>query len=176
MAPLQGRAGQSAGNPPSIWGPVALHLNFLGSRRTEGTRNIESNSNRRHGESKMKARSWTALLLMALAFANSPANAAGGSKIQSCLKDVKVMCAGVPSGQGRIGACIQGHFAELSPSCKVTLARAAAAGKACLADFKALCSNVKPGGGRLEACAKAQLPKASDGCKKAAARSAFGSR
>ncbi len=122
----------------------------------------------------MKALLGTGVLLVGVVFATPPAMAAGGSTIRACLNDIRALCAGVRPGQGRIGSCIQSQFAELSPSCRLELIKAAVSAKACLHDFKSLCSRVEPGDGRLEACASARLSEASDGCRKAVARSNFG--
>ena len=94
----------------------------------------------------MKALLRTGVLLVGVAFATPPAIAAGGSTNAGLPNDIRTLCAGVRPGQGRIGSCIQGHFAELSPSCRLKLAKAAVLGKACLGDFKSLCSHIEPGG------------------------------
>ena len=137
---------------------------------------LRSGSNCRPGGNSMKRLRWTGVLLVGIACAIPPVTVAGASPMRTCLNNVRIICAGVQPGQGRIGSCIQGHFSQLSLSCQVKLAKAATAGKACLADFKALCPKIKPGGGRLEACARNRLPEASQGCQKAVARSAFGGR
>ena len=40
----------------------------------------------------------------------------------ACVADIKEKCVGVEPGQGRIGACIKEHLAELSQPCQARLA------------------------------------------------------
>ena len=40
----------------------------------------------------------------------------------ACVADIKEKCAGVEPGQGRIGACVKEHLAELSQPCQARLA------------------------------------------------------
>ncbi|MGF7159635.1 hypothetical protein FHS85_001254 [Rhodoligotrophos appendicifer] len=41
---------------------------------------------------------------------------------QSCGRDVRRLCAGVPMGGGRVAACLQANAAALSPGCRGALA------------------------------------------------------
>jgi hypothetical protein len=40
----------------------------------------------------------------------------------ACRNDIRIFCAGVPRGGGRIRECMKQHRAELSAACKVELA------------------------------------------------------
>ena len=93
---------------------------------------------------------------------------------KACAADIKTQCAGVQPGEGRIKACIKGHFKDLSEPCQAVLVKAAAIGKLCAADVKANCAGVKPGGGRIEACMKSHLGEFSEPCKDALTQAAAG--
>jgi hypothetical protein len=87
---------------------------------------------------------------------------------------VKLLCAGIQPGDGRIKACIKSHFSDVSAPCQAVLVKAAAISKACSADVKKVCADVKPGGGRIEACMKTHLSEVSDPCKDAVTQAAAG--
>jgi hypothetical protein len=93
---------------------------------------------------------------------------------KACAADIKTLCAGVQPGEGRIRACVNDHFKDLSEPCQAVLTKAAAIGKACKADVKQNCGDVKPGGGRIEACVKAHIGDLSQGCKDALSQAAAG--
>jgi hypothetical protein len=93
---------------------------------------------------------------------------------RACAADIKTLCAGVQPGEGRIRACIKGHFSELSTPCQAVLLTTAVVGKACRDDVKKLCADVKPGHGQVLACVKTHLTEVSDPCKDALARAPAG--
>jgi hypothetical protein len=93
---------------------------------------------------------------------------------KACATDIKTQCAGVQPGEGRIKACVDEHFKDLSEPCQAVLTKAAAAGKACKADIKQNCGDVKPGGGRIEACVKAHMGDLSQNCKDALSQAVAG--
>lgn len=93
---------------------------------------------------------------------------------KACAADIKEKCAGVQPGGGRIKACVQEHFKDLSEPCQAMLVKAVAIGKACIADVKQNCPGVKPGGGRIEACMKSHLADVSQGCKDAVSQAVAG--
>jgi hypothetical protein len=106
-------------------------------------------------------------------FANS-AMAQQKAAAKACAADIKTQCAGVQPGEGRIKACIDQHFKDLSESCQAVLTKAAAIGKACKGDVKQNCADVKPGGGRIEACVKSHMGDLSQGCKDSLTQAAAG--
>ena len=101
----------------------------------------------------------------------SNGSAAGG---REGLRDGAVRLAGGQPGQGRIKACVQEHFKELSEPCQAMLVKAVTIGKACLADVKQNCPGVKAGGGRIAACMKSHLADVSQDCKDALSRAVAG--
>ena len=103
-----------------------------------------------------------------------PAGHAQRAIVKTCGSDVKVQCAGVQPGKGRIRACVKEHFKDLSEPCRTVLLKAAAVGKACGADIKKNCAGTRPGGGRLRACMKEHLADVSEPCKAVLARAAAG--
>ena len=94
--------------------------------------------------------------------------------VRACAGDIKTQCAGVQPGEGRVTACIKGHFSELSAPCQAVLLTTAAVGKACRDDVKKLCADVKPGHGKVLACMKMHLTEVSEPCKDALARAPAG--
>lgn len=107
----------------------------------------------------------TAALLVVAAPANaqdSPAQWA--TYIQgNCGKEIKAHCKGVPSGQGRVLACLYAYSNKLSAKCEdavmssserlgVALGALANVKRACEADTRRLCSGVQMGGGNLVNC------------------------
>ena len=95
---------------------------------------------------------------------------------KACAGDIKMLCAGVQPGAGRIKACIKAHMQDLSEPCRADLAKAAVLGKACRSDVKRLCADVKPGGGRIEICMKTHMADVSEPCKEALSRATAGKR
>ena len=79
---------------------------------------------------------------------------------KACAADVAAKCAGVQPGQGRIKACVQEHFKELSEPCQAMLVKN--------------CPGVKAGGGRIAACMKSHLADVSQDCKDALSRAVAG--
>ena len=82
----------------------------------------------------------------------------------ACVANIKEKCAGVEPGQGRIGACVKEHLAELSQPCQARLARLADAKKVCAADLKKDCAGMKLRLRRI-ACIKKSLSNLSEPCK-----------
>ena len=82
----------------------------------------------------------------------------------ACVANIKEKCAGVEPGQGRIGACVKEHLAELSQPCQARLARLAdAAKKVCAADLKKDCAGMMRA--RRMACIIRSLRNLSEPCK-----------
>jgi hypothetical protein len=75
-----------------------------------------------------------AILLARVAHAQGPSPQAGADARTACAADVQKLCAGVPSGGGRILACLKQHKDEVSPGCKQAVMVAAPAGKGHTAD------------------------------------------
>jgi hypothetical protein len=46
-----------------------------------------------------------------------------------CRGDVAAMCGGIEPGGGRIEACLQSHFTQLSPGCVDVMARTVGRGQ-----------------------------------------------
>ena len=46
--------------------------------------------------------------------------------VKACAADVKQFCADTKPGEGRVEACMKGHFADVSDACNVALANEAA--------------------------------------------------
>jgi len=96
---------------------------------------------------------------------------------KACANDVRAQCAGVRPGEGRVGACVKEHFADLSLACQGALFRAGiSAKKACSADMKQFCAEVRPGGDRLAICMRSHLAELSQPCRDALAQVAVGSK
>jgi hypothetical protein len=93
---------------------------------------------------------------------------------KACAADIKSQCAGVQRGEGRIKACINDHFKDLSEPCQAALTKVAAIAKVCAADVKQNCADVKPGGGRVVACMKSHVTDLSQTCKDALTQAAAG--
>src|SRR5215469_3380925 len=56
-----------------------------------------------------------------------------------CASDIKILCAGIQPGEGRIKACIKSHLTELSPTCQDRVLTLAVTGKVCKTDVTKLC-------------------------------------
>jgi hypothetical protein len=93
---------------------------------------------------------------------------------KACAADIKAQCAGVQPGEGRIKACINDHFKDLSEPCQAGLTKVAAIAKVCAADVKQNCADVKPGGGRMVACIKSHMADLSQACKDGLTQAAAG--
>ena len=118
----------------------------------------------------------TVLAIAAVSLILSPgAMAQERATARACAADVKAQCAGVKPGEGRLRACVEEHFQELSGSCQRSLFNAGVAiKKACAADTKQFCADVKPGRGRLATCMRPHLAELSQPCKDALAQVAVG--
>jgi len=73
-----------------------------------------------------------------------------------CVPDIEKFCAHVPTGSGRIQACLKEHEKELSPECAARyqslekeMGRLAAS---CRYDISRFCWDVSPGRGRVARC------------------------
>jgi hypothetical protein len=86
-----------------------------------------------------------------------------------CADDADRLCAHVPSGHGRVVACLRAHRADLSPQC----ARVVGAGAgpkqgfrtSCGPDVARLCPTVSPGRGRLLRCLRTHERDLSTACR-----------
>jgi hypothetical protein len=119
-------------------------------------------------------RKYVLTIATALLLSTSGAMAQQRAVVKACAADIKTQCTGVQPGEGRIKACVQSHFADLSEPCQAVLLKAAALGKACVADVKQSCAGVKPGGGRIAACMKDHFADLSQPCKDALTQAAAG--
>jgi hypothetical protein len=99
--------------------------------------------------------------------AHAPGHAQPQSFATACAEDIKLHCAGVRAGEGRIRACVREHMKELSKPCQELFARARAVAKACAADVKTHCADVQRGGGRIGKCLREHLDALSPPCKDA---------
>jgi uncharacterized coiled-coil DUF342 family protein len=81
-----------------------------------------------------------------------------------CLQDARKLCAGVKPGQGRIGACLKQHEADLSAECKEKRAEFREEAESCQADLAKLCPNAKAGKERA-ACMREHRNEISPECK-----------
>jgi hypothetical protein len=61
------------------------------------------------------------MLLLPLALA--AAAAAPARADEPCRADAARFCKGIPPGEGRMAACLQGRAADLSPACRAEFAR-----------------------------------------------------
>jgi hypothetical protein len=125
---------------------------------------------------KTKRGMWVAALGAVLLLASSPGMAAPSAMAKACEKDVKSLCSGVKPGGGKLKACVEGHFKELSADCQVEIVRTAAVGKACKADIKQYCAGAKAGKGGVAECVKSHEADLSAGCKEAMAKAQAGDK
>jgi hypothetical protein len=90
-----------------------------------------------------------------------------GKKIYAaCEADIKVLCAGVPQGDGRLIACIKAHDKELSEKCHAKVdPKVEAKNAACDSDKKRLCPGVDPDNGGIAACLAAHVADVSAACR-----------
>ncbi len=93
-------------------------------------------------------------------------HAAPSALAETCKADVKQFCADVKPGAGKLTACINAHFKELSADCQVAIIRTVDLQKACKSDIKSLCGDVKSKGA-VPACLKAHADGLSASCKDA---------
>jgi len=110
----------------------------------------------------------SALACLAIAAALAPGAASGALP---CEADIQKFCADVPTGGGRVEACLEKHAKELSPECKTrhqnlekemgTLAAT------CREDISQFCSDVVPGRGRIADCLRKRSDDLSPVCKEA---------
>ena len=104
-------------------------------------------------------------LAILLAVAALPAPAAA----DSCDADARRLCSLVPAGGGRILACLQSNYDNLSDGCKADIDRARQlareVGLTCQADVFAYCGNVRPGQYRVLSCLVGHYEQISSGCK-----------
>jgi len=103
------------------------------------------------------------MLLLASATAVAQQNAVR----QACGAQIKQLCAGVQTGEGRLRDCVREHFNQLSEPCKQALLSSVAVVKICKADFQRTCANVQPGEGRVQACMKDHFAEYSEPCQQA---------
>jgi hypothetical protein len=93
-----------------------------------------------------------------------------------CASDIKTLCAGIRSGEGRIKGCIKSHLTDLSPTCEARVLTAAVTGKVCKTDVRNLCAGIVPGAGGIRACIKSHMAEVSDSCKNAMAQTSAGKK
>jgi hypothetical protein len=103
-----------------------------------------------------------------IAAALAPGAASGA---HPCAADIRKFCADVPTGGGRVEACLEKHAKELSPECKTrhkNLAKEMGTLAAtCRQDISQFCSDVVPGRGRIAACLQNHSDDLSPVCKEA---------
>lgn len=107
------------------------------------------------------------LAALAAVLAQATGHAQSQSFATACGEDVKLHCAGVRGGGGRIRACLREHMKELSKPCQEIFAHARAVGRACAADIKTHCAGVERGGGRIVKCLREHRDALSPTCKDA---------
>jgi hypothetical protein len=112
----------------------------------------------------------------ALLFLASPVMAQRLAIVRACAANISTLCKDVHPGKGRLAACVDSHFSELSGICQAAVTTVATTAKSCIADVKKLCAGVKHGGGRIEACMKSHLDEISEPCKSALSLEAAGKR
>lgn len=104
-------------------------------------------------------------LALALLAAALPAPAAA----DACDADAQRLCSLIPAGGGRILACLQSNYNNLSDECRADLDRARQlayeVGLTCQADVFAYCQNVRPGQYRVLSCLVGHYDQISSGCK-----------
>ncbi len=87
----------------------------------------------------------------------------------ACREDMRILCAGVEKGGGRMMKCLNEHADQLSPDCKAARARKKEIRREiksnCQADIQRLCSGAKRGGALLD-CLASNTPQLSPGCAK----------
>jgi hypothetical protein len=109
-----------------------------------------------------------AALLLALAcvpLAPTLTTAQEQKAVMACATDVRLKCADIQRGQGRLKSCIKSMFNELSENCQAKLTEAAEVGKACAGEVRKNCAGTTGSGGGLRACVKANFAKFNDACK-----------
>jgi len=82
-----------------------------------------------------------------------------------CQADAFAWCQGVPSGQGRLFACLASHRGELSSTCQKALAEVSYFRTSCAADVARLCPGLPAGEGAVLACLVTQRQQLSDACR-----------
>lgn len=87
----------------------------------------------------------------------------------ACLDDARKFCPDVPFGEGRVMACLQARWNDLSGGCIEDLQAVQAKSReitlACATDVWSYCQGVVPGDGRLKACLGARWDVLSSTCK-----------
>jgi hypothetical protein len=120
----------------------------------------------------MQARSVCVAIALSEAFAVLFGTLASPSLAASrltCAAAIKRACGRVTPGAGRLEACFQSHFNELTKPCGDKLARAASLARACESDAKRLCSGSKRAADVL-VCMKPRLQDVSSPCKASLAK------
>jgi len=98
--------------------------------------------------------------------------------LNACEADIARFCPDVPSGGGRLFACIMAHEDSLMPRCAEGVADARAQlrglmntmaflGSACRAELDAFCSKVEMGEGRITSCLREHYADSGPVCKDA---------
>ncbi len=82
-----------------------------------------------------------------------------------CQADAFSWCQGIPSGQGRLFACLASRRDQLSSTCQDALARVDAFVAACSGDVARLCPGIPKGQGAVLACLVSQRDKLSSECR-----------
>lgn len=116
-----------------------------------------------------KPHPFRALLLLALSILTSGAALPAHAYSALCNKEIRLHCAEVVLGEGRLTACAIKQREHLSTTCKteVQAATEVRAGflNACRSDGKLLCPRITPGHGRLYACLKFNEEQLAAACK-----------
>jgi hypothetical protein len=82
-----------------------------------------------------------------------------------CQGDAFAYCQGVPSGQGRLYACLAGHRGQISSECKKGLELVDWFNASCGADRARLCPGVPKGDGGVIACLVTRRDQLSRACQ-----------
>jgi hypothetical protein len=123
----------------------------------------------------MKMLTCSAALGGAMLLSISAAYAAPSALAETCKADVKQFCSDVKPGAGKLTACINAHFKQLSADCQVAIIRTVDLQKACKSDIKSLCGDVK-NKGAVPACLKAHADSLSASCKDAMTKAQGGDK
>lgn len=81
-----------------------------------------------------------------------------------CQGDAFAYCQNVPTGQGRLYACLAGHRDQISSECKKGLALVDWFTRACGADRARLCAGIPAGDGGVIACLVTRRDQLSPAC------------
>ncbi|HTN54363.1 MAG TPA: cysteine rich repeat-containing protein [Anaeromyxobacter sp.] len=119
-----------------------------------------------------QTRSFRFILLMVVSAPLLAATAAAAAG--PCVEDARRLCPDVPSGDGRIVACLRARWYDVSSACQQNVQRVEGLARqldvACTADAWQYCQGVARGQGRVLSCLGARWSDLSTTCRDAVAR------